>query len=535
MNDMAQYNLIHEPWIPLCLRNGQTVAWGIMETLCRSHEVQEVVGRTPLETIALNRFLLAVTHDALSDLVDLSGWKSCWEAGRLDSTRIKAYLEQHASSFDLFHPSNPFYQTTETLVRDPAPLSALSYEMATGNNDTLWSHDLDDRVEPLLPADLAARLVAAQAFGAGSVSGLSGSSVSGGRLPNFEYGPLIGMALFWMRGDALFEALLLNLPPADALKSWRADTDSPAWRLPTPPLDKRSRVPEGMLDYLTWQARRIHVGWDEQQNHAEAVWISQGDRVEALAGHEPMAAYVGVKSKGAFPLRLSPERAVWRDAEVFLGYPEKSQSEGGHPPRTVEWVSNAYWELDERLTNDRPLSLDIFGLVNDQAKVVLWRHERFPLYLSFLLHSEPATIRRQTLGSALDYAEAQVETKKGALARACFAFARRLRFRGYQGERLSSEARAEVRALVDAMGAERLYWASLEPHFYAFLADLARANAFEEAEQALSLWRKKVIGQVWKVFREATVSYGVTAATLQAQAEGEDILQQAYSRKAKSS
>ena len=63
-NEMAHYsfNLIDGEWIPCIMLDGTTREFGLLETLARAHEVEEVFDPSPLITASLHRLLLAILH-----------------------------------------------------------------------------------------------------------------------------------------------------------------------------------------------------------------------------------------------------------------------------------------------------------------------------------------------------------------------------------------------------------------------------------------------------------------------------------------
>lgn len=59
---MAEFNLIDEPWIPCIALDGQSIEYGIRDTLLKAHELREICDDSPLVTVALHRLLLAILY-----------------------------------------------------------------------------------------------------------------------------------------------------------------------------------------------------------------------------------------------------------------------------------------------------------------------------------------------------------------------------------------------------------------------------------------------------------------------------------------
>ena len=525
---MPSFDLLTEPWIPVLdagtdLRrdpSARTVPRevGLREALVRAHELREVAGASPLETVALYRVLLALALDAYQPEPDEERWAALWRAGRLEAAPLDAYLEQWRERFDLLHPARPFYQHPQRDAnmdkKTPSPIALLFHDRASGNNGTLFDHAVDSQPQPVALAEAARGLVAVQAAALGG----------GASQPfYFSHGPLIGRLQFWIRGRSLFDALLLNGPP-DAEARMGADDDRPAWRRPLP-APYRKRAHRGLLDVLTWSSRRLTLATAEQggERVATGVYMTQGDKLEPQPLDDPLAAHVQSK-KGVFPLGLRSGRALWRDAAVLL---QAAEADGKQAPLTFKWAtSRASYLLpghaDELDALFRTYGTDAFGLVNDQAKSELWRHVRFPLYRSIFTDED----RRGVLRDALRIAEDQLTDKKKGLRPAIrtvgdFALSPPAPAAdGYP----KSDTKA-VSALAQSLGAEPRYWAALESPFFEFLARLADAGTADLRQAARADWRETTYRVAEGAFDAATASFDTDARHLRAVAKGRARLQ----------
>lgn len=529
---MPSFDLLTEPWIPVLdagtdLRATPGVAAafrevGLREALLRAHELREVYCESPLETIALNRLLLALALDVYQREPDVDGWVALWRADRFPAAPLEAYFadpDLGRDRFDLLQPERPFYQRAtpdaSQTGKEPAPLAKLFHAQASGNNATLFGHDLDSAPERLRLAHAARGLVTAQAAALGG----------GNSQPfNFSHGPLIGRAQFWLRGRSLFEALLLNGPPDARARMGATPKDAPVWRR-DPPKTYARRQHQGLLDVLTWPARRLTLAAETLSGEMQAtgVYLTQGDKLDPLPTDDPLAAHVAGKEEGIFPLGFRTDRAIWRDASVLfhLGKPGAAGA-----PATFRWIAGlASWtvpsEAAELTRAFREQGFDAFGLVNDQAKAELWRHERLPLHLA-ILDDEG---RQRHVSDALGHAETQLTGKQG-LRHAVRTTAEYALAPPAPGDDAYPNADPKaVSALVQSLGAEPRYWAALEPNFFRFLTRLAAAKDEQGQQAALARWQDDTFEAAFHAFDAATSSFDSDARHLRATAEGRARLQ----------
>ncbi len=428
---------------------------GLHEALTRAHEIEELATDNPLETIALNRLLAALTASVFPELTDESDWFDRWQEGAFDAARCEAYFAQHTDRFDLLSPTRPFYGHPDTEAKDPSPITRLFHAAASGNNAALFSHDLDAENQPLTLAQAARALVCTQA-----------AALGGGVAKPFNlcHGPLVGGAYFWLRGVAderpsLFRALLLNLAPDSGV--WgNTEGDHPAWEADEPPLPKKRDV-GGIRELFTFQSRRLQVVLNEEQG-VTGVRYNQGSKVENLLFDDPHLAYLA-GNEGLYPLRFSTARALWQGSAAYMMNIEK-KGEGGHAPKTFEWLANNVEELD--LDRRVAFAADVFGMVNDKAKVELWRQERVTVYPQIITEEG----RWLTLRDIIEDAR---KIRDFRLREATRAFATRARLNKPWGIRLSDVERGERDAFVQALDTDARYWPVLGQQFDRILARIA--------------------------------------------------------------
>jgi len=499
---MAGYDLTREPWIPVLDQGGGLRHVGLRDALVEAHGLREIYTDSPIEVAALNRLLLALAIRIFPETAEEDDWLERWRAGMFDPAPIDAYFERWRERFDLLDPKRPFYQHPEPMVSKASAISKLFNEEASGNNATLFSHVFDEQPRHIDLASAARGIVATQAAAIGG--GVS-------KPFNLSHAPLIAGALFWMRGHSLFEALMLNAPPSCRMGDPKAD-DRPAWEreLKTP----ARRVPDGYLDYLTWQSRLLLLECEESDDGrvvATGLRISQGDK--EISGREdapgivddPLMAYRQSKDKGLFAYRVNADRALWRDAGLFFSL-FKADSGGG--PRTFQWVAD-----EEDRLNQRCWMVDVFGMATDQAKIELWRRERLPLYTPYLHQDRNRWVQ---LEGSLEMANEHA----GTLHRACEILGSYLLFPAKDGA-LSQIERAEAATFARALDAVDRFWAALEVPFGHLLAELATTD---DIDRSVEKWRGTLGRLALDAFGRATSSLTTTARHLRALAHAEHYL-----------
>ena len=355
------------PWLPVRWRGGgPPSAVGLREALFRAHDIAELATDNPLETIALNRLLAALVASVFPKLANESDWFESWDAGQFEADKVDTYLNQYSPHFDLLSPVRPFYGHPQTDAKEISPLSRLQHAATSGNNALLFSHDLDSVPQTMTFAEAARALVCCQA-----------TALGGGVAQPFNlcHGPLVGGAFFWLRGSvngetSLFRALLLNLAPTANV--WGNVAQDP-------PKPLKDRQVFGIRGLFTFQSRRLQLVTDSEGKLTVGVRYNQGSKMERLFD-DPHLAYYYNEKIGDLPIRFSTSCTLWQDSTIYM----MTREHQGHAPRTFEWLAdpNTLDALD--MARYEPLLADVFGLVNDQAKVELWRHERVTIYPSII-------------------------------------------------------------------------------------------------------------------------------------------------------
>jgi len=498
------FNLVDEPWVPCIASDGSLGERSLRDVLAQAHTVRELGGETPLITAALYRLLLAVLHRVFGPEAeeDPSPWIELWEYGRWDVEKLDAYWAKWRPRFDLFDPERPFYQRVHPRANEKSIVSLL-YEFASGNNPVLFDHHTEETGAALQPAEAARAVITAHAFGLGGLSPVSGE--------RFTDGPAARGITFLVKGDTLFQTLMLNLLPYPASDFYTDKTqDRPAWEMDDPFQPQRS-VPFGYLDYLTWQNRRILLLPEEGPEGkiiVRRMKLGPGLRLDASV-MDPLKHYKGDPKRGWRLLRFEEDRALWRDSVSVLQVQAQKQAdqapsadqEGNRPPRTLVWLAPLVREDIPGLSRHHTKRLLALGMANDQAKVEFYRREELPLPLEFLQNYNLVI----ELGNALKQAEDTSRQLWGALSTLAMQFL----FNKDQPE--SRQEREERDRLLNSWGAERRYWAALEIPFYRLVTELP-----EDKQAAFDHWVRAVRSAAWEAFNAVAENLGEDPLTLKA-------------------
>jgi CRISPR system Cascade subunit CasA len=539
-----QFNLADEPWIPCVLEAEEggaapVVDLSLRETLTRAHELAAIAGDSPPVTAALHRLLLAIVHRCTGENgetgpVNAAAWEALWRQGRFDVAAIDSYLDEWGPRFDLFDPARPLYQTVSPAVSEDRAVSMAKMLFQSDNNPTLFDHTFVADPPYLSAAHAARLLVAYQAFDTGGL-------ITGTGPEKFaKASPLLQCAVLLVRGHHLFETLMLNLfhySPENGLPwDFERDRDRPAWEREgeVRPEDRR---PDGYLDLLTWQSRRIRL-WPEEgpdgqvtvrrvtimkgfqipdgwPRHERETMVAFRKRLKPAAGQDPNP-----------PLGFQADRALWRDSLALF----ESMGNEGSRPKNFDWLASL--AMRGIIRRRQQLTVDALGLMTDPApgkaaRLFFWRHERLTLPLPYLQDDGTqddgtGSRLRARLRQALDIAE-----NVGRLMGSRCVEARI----GEKMVNVPSPFRLLAQELLGIGGAlnefvrhldpGRIYWAQLEEPFRRLLERLPEDVIEEDGrpvygETEMPTWREAVRAAALAAFDAATRGMEQSGRTLRA-------------------
>lgn len=491
------FDLITEKWIPCQWINGDFEHLGLEDILTRSHEIKTLVTDLPMEKVSIFRLLLAILHRNFGPQ-STNEWQDLWKRQKFNGQILGDYFENWRGRFNLFDEKYPFYQTREidAVVR---PLNGYSfhiavYHMASGNNATLFDHHTIDDDICLTPAEAARLIINAQSFAFGFRSYKDGPSARG--------------VNFLLIGSNLFQTLMLNFIRYDQENPFYIqEEDKPAWERENAFSPERTK-PDGYLDYLTWQSRKILLFPEENTNNVRSLQVDNGMKLDVSDEpftKNPMMQYSRVEKPGRGaapyrPLKFQEGRSIWRDSTSII----ETNLENNYPPKALNWVN----ELELDLPNIR---LNSIGISSDQGKVNFYLEENFVFPAVFLEKQELVGV----LKTCLELAEAVRSKLWGSVNR----MAEIMLSPDADREHGRKSAAADKQNLIEHIFAEDQFWARLEVPFYQLLNDMPVIR-----DDALKQWHDALQRSVWRSFEYAGNYLGNSPEALKARALGGRIL-----------
>ncbi|MFG2043925.1 type I-E CRISPR-associated protein Cse1/CasA [Dactylosporangium sp. NPDC048998] len=391
---MFSFDLTTDPWIPVMTRDGrQTVSLRV--ALLEAHQLLGVALDSPLEAVALFRqVLLPVYLDAL--FVDARcryprtarEWGQLWTAAVLDRRPpwadhgpgeqgpIDAYLDRYRDRFQVFG-AHPLAQVAElrTVNGETKPVSVLIASAASGNNVPLFSARTEATPPALSPAEAIRAALATHCWDTAAIkSGADGDPmVRAGKTTGNPTGPLGGIGVVLPLGKTLAQTLLLHVPITSATgfddrPQWRASPD----RDPSARPEWQQRPARGLLDLLTWQARRIRLVPEAGPDGTAVirrVVLSAGDRMTRLPDEiEPHTAWrMSKNSKEQVPARHTVGQSAWRGMLPMLATAPNNPH--GSSPRVLGTIRDV--QDQDQLPIDYPLRVLTVGVqYGNQSAVV---------------------------------------------------------------------------------------------------------------------------------------------------------------------
>lgn len=487
MHKSKRYNLLDEPWIPI-ITDGKTAKIGLTDLFRNLDTIEELQDPSPLTTVALHRLLLAILYRNHKPQ-DLGEWAEL-HSNPWEPDSVLKYLHNHRDCFWLFHPERPFMQRIEIAKEKPSSLSKLQLERSTGNNSQLFDHSTDDIAIEMSFGAAARAIVTTQCWAVGG-------GKSGGNRPNSTHGHQLLGATLLARGSSLWRTLLLNLAPMDFLGDTprnfiRQTTDLPTWEQPLNDWPEKRPI-LGICDWLTWQSRGLLlVEPPTAIDRTSEVIVVQGESVEESPLVDPWMAYSQDDKEGWRTCRISPDKAAWRDSESLFALHGQSDSKASTSASLV-----AYRALQEEYPECAgSLTVDVIGMANDKAKLLLWRHERFRL--------SPDLFTDESCHDRL-----RVALEISQQADKCLHLALRLYAEQFLTMGNRSPDAKDLSNHIKAVSRKDSYWAALEPCFHRFLHFIAE-------ESAMHHWKGDVVSCIETAFTKSIDSCNTTPRHLRA-------------------
>jgi len=485
----VSFNLIEEKWIPCLGKNQDYLLLNIREVISQAHNLTGLAADLPIMNSALFLFLLAFTS-AAHPLTDLEDWGRLYQNGKFPEAATQDYLIRWHDRFDLFDQHHPFYQDPKFGIREkdllnlkngqkpiPKNIKGLLMHLSSGSNATLFDHSMDAEEKWYSPGEVAQILVLIQPY---SLGGMTSASI--GKDKYYKDSPFSRGVTFCCRGANLFESLLQNMVPAEQDVISRGRDNRPCWEKDDPFINS-SGVPEGLLDLLTLQSRRVLLIPESISGHVmvKDCFIAPGLHViETFANPYYLNSFVVEKGVTTFkPLRFRTNGVIWRDSTVILD--KKPMFSNPPVTRMLFEALNDFFRNEGVIQSDK-IRLDLYGMVTEPGKKIAYDyvHERFDAPAIYL--EDPDLHLR--LKEALNLAES-------VRASLYFATSTLASYKIYPDQDVNegmSPDKKLVAALYDHINMEQRYWGTLETHFYQLLNQLPHdGNAMEDWKSILKI------------------------------------------------
>lgn len=337
-----EFNLLHEPWIMVMKKGGETQEISILELFRDASEYRSLAGELPTQDVAILRLLLAVLH-AVFGRYDINGtfappkspkaalerWEALWDKGSFPMEIIEKYLLHFNDRFYLFHPEHPFYQVSDIGNATSYTAAKLNGELSESSNKTRLFAQRAGRQKLALHYSEAARwLIYVNAF-----DDTAAKPTQKG-LPSPGAGWLGKLGLIIAVGDNLFETLTLNLVLLKDGGDELWGEEAPVWENEKVKSEERTEItmPDNPSGLLTLQSRRLCL--KRQGNEVVGYDLLGGDffpKENALL--EQMTLWRNAAKKKTDPptynpRRHDPSRQLWRDFSVLMGHSESNRTPG---------------------------------------------------------------------------------------------------------------------------------------------------------------------------------------------------------------
>lgn len=364
-----EFNLLHEPWIMVMGKGGETQEISMLELFRKASEYRSFAGELPTQDVAILRLLLAVLH-AVFGRYDISGtfsspkhpeaalerWKALWDKGSFPMEIIEKYLMHFEDRFYLFHPKHPFYQVTDIGKATSYTAAKLNGELSESSNKIrLFPQRAGSQKLVLQYSEATRWLIYVNAF-----DDTAGKPTQKG-LPSPGAGWLGKLGLIAAVGENVFETLTLNLILLKDGSDELWGEEAPVWESERVKSEERTEItmPDSLSGLLTLQSRRLCL--KRQGDEVVGYDLLGGDffpKENALL--EQMTLWRNAAKKKTDPpeynpRRHDPSRQLWRDFSVLMGH-----SENNRKPGIISWL--------ERLKGEQMIPYSHFHFMTAAVK-----------------------------------------------------------------------------------------------------------------------------------------------------------------------
>lgn len=366
------FNLIDEPWILVRYCDGKIREVSLTTLFADMREIHEIVGELPTQAFAIFRTILAIVYRAL-EVETADEWFEWYRDPAAAQETISDYLNHFHDRFDLRHPQYPFYQVADlhTEKDETKPLSAIIGDVPP--SEQFFTTRLVDHSTAISWAEAARWLIYIHQFDpAGIRSGVvDDPRQKGGKSYPIGTGWSGQIGGLYIKANHLFNTLMRNVVPISELASNdnAFPYDTPAWERTGRPKARDSldfQEPQGPIDVLTWQARRVRlIGNDDT---VTSVVLTNGDKINPrnLYGCEPLTSWrfsepqtKNLKAITYMPKTHSEKEQIWRSlSSIVAQLSSKKQVKVKSQILEVD----AYRSADVLVWNQKILDSDLLGV-----------------------------------------------------------------------------------------------------------------------------------------------------------------------------
>ena len=353
MNDENSYNLIDEPWIPVLMRDGTNQSVSLNAVFSDTDGTIADLALNPYERVAVFRLLLCIAQAALGPtlLNDEAGWLAAKNNVGLVTVD---YLKKWHGRFFLYGPHAFLQPDDVTHINEASfkPDSTLVFELASGNNSTLFDHAAVDSLRLISKPVIIISFLTYQNF---SANGLSGKCLWSGQETekSVKGAPCREQSMLFtiLCGNSLIESIWLNLLTSEqVVRRLNTEWGNPAWELNSLSRLESVQLPQTFLGHLVPLARVIKF-----KSGSQKCIIGGGQAYPQLPAWREQMASVKTKDDGSPTyISVNPACMPWRDLSSILAVNGTGGQKGAIVLQHIEslpeekyftiWTGGIKWE-----------------------------------------------------------------------------------------------------------------------------------------------------------------------------------------------
>lgn len=356
-----EYNLLKEPWLRVMYSNGEEKSVNLIDVFKDAHIISGISGEMASQDVAILRFLLAITYRVVeNETIDgvkrkifdateaYNRWQEYWKRGSFSYEAFEEYLESYEDRFYLIHPKRPFYQFP---IDNGTAYKAkkLKGDVSESGNKIKIFSAVNGVYKNSLHYDEATRwLIHLMAYDDASLKPVF--KESGLKMDSAKTGWLGRLSLVYIRGNNLFETLMMNLVLLDKEGEPFPD-EKPIWEEDTIVLTERRSIPipKNPIGVLTVQSRRVLLETDNGLVLGYKEYV--GDQfADTCSNVEQMTMWKQDKDTNWVPKKITDSsHQMWRDYSSIL-----ARADDKMPPGVIRWCSEL---IDQNLIKNEILTI----------------------------------------------------------------------------------------------------------------------------------------------------------------------------------